>query len=97
MSSDGLVANRLLALAAQVPTFTWGRDEQQAGDMWNSNSVVAWLLARTGHDMQTIAPPPPGRAPGWSADLVLAERQATEAGPATQAGATAMPTTTMRR
>ena len=97
MSSNGLVANRLLALAAQVPTFTRGRDEQQAGDMWNSNPVVAWLLARTGPDMQTIAPPPPGCAPGWSADFVLAERQATEAGPATQAGAMAMPTTKMRR
>jgi hypothetical protein len=66
----------LLAVLKQVPTLTWGRDELGAGEMWNSNSVVAWALARTGHDMHAIQPPPGGRAPGWQAGLVLAERQA---------------------
>jgi hypothetical protein len=55
---------------------TWGRDELGAGEMWNSNSAVAWALARTGHDMNAIGPPTRGRAPGWNAGLVLADRQA---------------------
>jgi len=55
---------------------TWGRDELGAGDMWNSNSLVSWALARTGHDMNVIRPPINGRAPGWKAGLWLADRQA---------------------
>lgn len=47
-----------------------------AGDMWNSNSLVSWLLARSGHDTDAIGPPPNGRAPGWSAGLIVARRQA---------------------
>ena len=43
--------------------------------MWNSNSVVAWLLARTGLPVDEITPPPGGRAPGWRAGLVAARRQ----------------------
>ncbi len=66
----------LLALLAEVPALTWGRDELGAGDMWNSNSVVAWALARTGHDLDAIHPPAGGRAPGWLAGVVLAQRQA---------------------
>jgi hypothetical protein len=59
-----------------APALTWGRDELGIGEMWNSNSVVAWALARSGHDMGAIAPPRGGRAPGWHAGLRLAERQA---------------------
>jgi hypothetical protein len=44
--------------------------------MWNSNSAVAWALARTGQDLAAVAPPGGGRAPGWNAGLVLADRQA---------------------
>jgi hypothetical protein len=43
--------------------------------MWNSNSLISWLLARAGHDMATVRPPTRGRAPGWRAGLVLASRQ----------------------
>ena len=43
--------------------------------MWNSNSVVAWLLARTGLPVDEITPPPGGRAPGWQAGLIAAHRQ----------------------
>jgi hypothetical protein len=68
------VAERLLALVPQVPTPTWGRDELRAGEMWNSNSVVSWLLARSGIDIHGVGPPAGGRAPGWSAGLVVAER-----------------------
>jgi hypothetical protein len=44
--------------------------------MWNSNSIVAWLLARAGFDMASVAMPANGRAPGWDAGLVVAARGA---------------------
>ena len=65
----------VLALLPQVPPLTWGRDELGTGDMWNSNSLVAWVLARSGHEMDVITPPLHGRAPGWLAGLRLADRQ----------------------
>jgi hypothetical protein len=65
-------ARRLLALVPQVPTLTWGRDESRTGDMWNSNSLTAWLLARSGHDTDDLGPPADGRAPGWRAGLLIA-------------------------
>jgi hypothetical protein len=43
--------------------------------MWNSNSLIAWLLARSGHDTSAAGPPAHARAPGWSAGLVVAARQ----------------------
>lgn len=55
VSSDGERARRVLDLVPDVPTATWGRDEQQTGEMWNSNSLIAWLLARSGHDTDSIA------------------------------------------
>lgn len=72
LSTDWSRAEQVLALAPSFPTATWGRDEMQTGDMWNSNSLVAWLLARSGHDMAAIGPPERGRAPGWLAGLVVA-------------------------
>jgi hypothetical protein len=77
LSTDESQAGRLLDLVASVPALIWGRDQLGAGDMWNSNSLTSWSLARTGHDMTTIHPPNGGRAPGWQAGLVLAARQAT--------------------
>lgn len=74
LSSDLADAQRLLALAPEVPFFVWGRDELGVGDMWNSNSQIAWLLARIGLDVESIKPPPGGRAPGWHAGLVAAAR-----------------------
>ena len=74
LSTDPVVAQQILDLAPTFPAATWGRDELQAGDMWNSNSLVAWLLARSGHDMDTLGPPERGRAPGWLAGLVVAAR-----------------------
>jgi hypothetical protein len=65
---------RVLALVRRVPAYTWGRDELGCGDMWNSNSLVAWLLASTGEDGAAVEPPAGGRAPGWQAGLVLAGR-----------------------
>ena len=73
--ADGTAgARRVLDLVPGFPTMTWGRDELHAGDMWNSNSLVAWLLVRAGVDAAVIAPPPHGRAPGWTAGLVVAAR-----------------------
>jgi hypothetical protein len=76
LSSDPAAARLVLELAPLVPTAVWGRDELGAGEMWNSNSVVAWLLARAGLGTESIRPPAGGRAPGWHAGLVVARREA---------------------
>jgi hypothetical protein len=75
LTDDEDLAGRMLDLVARVPTPVWGRDELATGDMWNSNSVIAWLIARSGMDAGSIQPPAGGRAPGWSAGLVVAHRQ----------------------
>lgn len=75
VSTDPAQVAAVLGLLPQVPPLTWGRDELRVGDMWNSNSLVAWALSRTGHDMRLITPPTGGRAPGWCAGLTLADRQ----------------------
>jgi hypothetical protein len=77
VSGDQRQAALLLDIVASVPSLTWGRDELRTGDVWNSNSLTSWLLARTGHDMTAIRTPPRGRAPGWNAGLVLASREET--------------------
>ena len=74
LTDDGRRAARLLALAPSLPSPVWGRDELGAGEMWNSNSVIAWLLACSGFDAAAIRPPAGGRAPGWKAGIVVAER-----------------------
>lgn len=74
-TEDPARAAAVLRVLTEVPALTWGRDEIGAGEMWNSNSMVAWVLARTGHDMDAITPPTQARLPGWSAGLVLARRQ----------------------
>jgi hypothetical protein len=42
------------------------------GEMWNSNSVIAWVIARSGIDAESIQPPQGGRPPGWRAGVVVA-------------------------
>ena len=74
LSSETDLVNRALALVPSVPTPVWGRDELGAGDMWNSNSVVAWVLASAGAPVRALRPPPNGRAPGWDAGLAVAAR-----------------------
>jgi hypothetical protein len=71
---------RLLELVPEMPTPVWGRDELGTGEMWNSNSFISWLLVRSGLDTSSIHPPAGGRAPGWHAGLVVAQRQVQEAG-----------------
>jgi len=74
VTTDPRVARRLLDLVGEVPTPVWGRDELNAGDMWNSNSVIAWVISRAGLPTDHLRPPPRGRAPGWSAGLRVARR-----------------------
>ena len=66
-------AERLLELVASVPTPVWGRDELGAGEMWNSNSITAWVAEpqRPRHGDDGSAPG--GRAPGWDAGLTIAD------------------------
>jgi hypothetical protein len=75
VSTDMPRVERLLELVPSFPKATWGRDELRTGEMWNSNSLIAWLLACSGHDTDELRPPTHGRAPGWSAGLVVAARQ----------------------
>lgn len=72
LTSDPEVARRLLELVPSVPRPVWGRDELRTGDMWNSNSIVAWLLVRGGLPTERLRPPAGGRAPGWDAGLATA-------------------------
>jgi hypothetical protein len=75
LSDDPLVARRLLDLVGSLPSPVWGRDELGTGEMWNSNSVIAWVLTRSGLPTDAIRPPAGGRAPGWQAGLVTARQQ----------------------
>jgi len=74
LSDDDYTARRVLEAAGRVPTPVWGRDELHTGEMWNSNSVIAWVIARSGIDAGAIKPPSGGRAPGWHAGLIVAAR-----------------------
>ena len=77
LTDDPFIAQRVLELVPDVPTPVWGRDELHAGEMWNSNSVISWLIARSGLVVEAVEPPAGGRAPGWRAGLVVARRQET--------------------
>jgi hypothetical protein len=74
LTNDEARGRRVLDAVRQIPTPVWGRDQLATGEMWNSNSVIAWTLARSGIDAESIQPPAGGRAPGWHAGLVVAER-----------------------
>jgi hypothetical protein len=75
LTDDPELARRVLDLVPHVPTAVWGRDELAAGEMWNSNSVIAWLIARCDLPAESIHPPARGRAPGWRAGLAVARRE----------------------
>ena len=62
LTADPDVAQRLLDLVPSVPTLVWGRDELHAGEMWNSNSIIAWVLLSSGLDMTQALLPARGRA-----------------------------------
>ncbi len=74
LSDDLTTARRILDLLPSVPTPVWGRDEPRAGEMWNSNSVVSWLLTLAeltsqGCTHQLEAAPQDGM-PAWSSPNV---------------------------
>jgi hypothetical protein len=75
VSTNAATAGRLLELADEVPPLVWGRDQLRTGEMWNSNSVISWLLVRSGVPMADIAAPGQGRAPGWDAGLAIANNK----------------------
>lgn len=72
LSSDAEVGARIVGSLPMVPTLVWGRDEAGADDMWNSNSVISWVLTRSGVDAESLEPPSHGRAPGWRSGLIVA-------------------------
>jgi hypothetical protein len=74
LTAEPRVARRLLDLVATVPRPVWGRDELKAGEMWNSNSMIAWLVSAAGLPTGRLRPPGNGRAPGWHAGLEVARR-----------------------
>ena len=76
LSEELAVAQRMLDLAPQIPPLVWGRDELHTGEMWNSNSLISWLVVRSGLDVDAVRMPANGRAPGWDAGIVVARRQA---------------------
>lgn len=72
LSTDSDAVQRVLALAAQIPPHTWGLRVRGTTEMWTSNSSISWLLVRAGLEVDALAPPVGGRAPGWKAGLELA-------------------------
>ena len=72
VSDDVEQAQRLLELVGSVPALIWGRDQLRTGEMWNSNAVISWLLAKNGLPIEEIRPPDGGRAPGWDAGIAVA-------------------------
>jgi hypothetical protein len=75
LTEDEGRARQVLELVPEVPTPVWGRDELNAGEMWNSNSVIAWVIARSGINVDSVHPPAGGRAPGWQAGVAVAKRE----------------------
>ena len=75
ISDDARAARQLLDLVPFVPLRTWGRDELGLGEMWTSNSVISWLIARARSSSGELRPPAGGRAPGWDAGLRMAARE----------------------
>lgn len=65
-------ASALIDRVAAVPRCVWGRDLPGSGDMWNSNSLISWLLQGAGIDAAALRPPHGGRAPGWDAGIIAA-------------------------
>lgn len=65
-------ARALLTRVSEVPRLVWGRDAFGIKDMWNSNSLISWLLHISGIDAAQLTPPRDGSAPGWRSGLAAA-------------------------
>lgn len=70
----------LLARVSDVPRLVWGRDAFGVGDMWNSNSLISWLLHTSGIDAAQLTPPRGGSAPGWRSGIAAASARASARG-----------------
>src|SRR4051794_7404182 len=79
LTEDAAAAQRVLDLVPSVPALVWGRDELHSGDMWNSNSVIAWLVVQAGIDPGLVDVPAGGRAPGWTAGIAATRSAAVPA------------------
>src|SRR5438128_5215927 len=75
LSDDLGQAERLLEVVPEVPILVGGRDELKAGEMWNANSIISWMIARVGLNADSIEPPAGGPAPGRQAGILAAGRQ----------------------
>jgi hypothetical protein len=75
LAGDEGTARRVLEVVRHVPRLVWGREDLGTDEMWNSNSIIAWVIVRSGIDAESISPPAGGRAPGWQAGLAVARRQ----------------------
>ncbi|MDH4111706.1 MAG: hypothetical protein OEV60_03370 [Actinomycetota bacterium] len=64
VTSDDARSHAIFQPVPSVPTPVWGRDELDAGEIWSSNSVISWLLASSGVDMDQLRVPSKGRARG---------------------------------
>lgn len=65
-------ADSLVDCARDVPPLVWGRTVPGTGDMWNSNSLVSWLIVTAGLDPSAVQPPTGSHAPGWKAGIAVA-------------------------
>lgn len=65
-------ARALLEHVASAPALPWGRDVFGIRDMWNSNSLISWLLQSSGIDAGRLVPPAGGDAPGWDSGVAAA-------------------------
>jgi hypothetical protein len=74
LSTDPKRAHVLLELVPSVPVMVWGRDDAGTGEMWNSNSVISWLLDRGDLAPDRMRPPAGGHAPGWDAGIRVARQ-----------------------
>ncbi|HWB87965.1 MAG TPA: hypothetical protein VG872_02035 [Acidimicrobiia bacterium] len=72
LGGDAEEARHLLALVRTVPVHAWGRKPSRGGEMWNSNSVISYLLAISGFPAAECRPPDGGRAPGWDTGIRVA-------------------------
>src|SRR4029079_8418443 len=74
VSHDPAQASLIVGLVPLVPALVWGRDQEHTGAMWNSNSVIAWLLESAGLDASTLKPPSVGGVPGSTGGVERAHR-----------------------
>ena len=75
VTDDDALTRKILDLVPLVPTPVWGRDELHAGDMWNSNSVTAWLVDCAGLETAAGRFSNGGRVSGWDAGVTVAKRR----------------------